>query len=678
MKNRWNRSEQSNSTALTQLIYGSHLIGLEDSLVLWGGGNTSVKRKETDHLGHTVDVLRIKGSGANLATVEERDFAGVKLEDMRQTYSLDSMSDESMVEFLSHCLMEPNGPRPSIETLLHGYIDAKAIIHSHADAILALVNTPNPDTLLEELFGAQLVRVPYIRPGFAMAKTAAASLAMNDTATGLILLNHGLVTWGETVEIAYDRHIAYVSAAEEFLMRKAPSFPVPAQLWTESDRLTLRQRLSPILRHYLSESPQIVLFNDDDAVKQLVSRNNIEELTQRGVATPDHILYTKRTPLVIMATPQMTDSELHILIKQEVVKYVEHYEAYFNRYQDGKTEMRDPHPIVTVVPHLGIFSIGETWRAAKVPLDIYTHTAQIINWAETAGGYQPISEAFAYDAEYWALELYKLSLRPPRRELDGRIALITGAARGIGAEVARRFIQEGARVVLVDKLVDVIQTADSLCETYGSDVALGVVADVTSESDIISAVSQAITAYGGLDILVSNAGTAPTGSLVDLSLTEWTKSMNINITGHFLITREVLRLMQRQAFGGSLVYIVSKNALVPGKEFGAYSVAKAAETQLGRIAAIEYGGQGIRANMINPDAIWTDLWSPALRHERAQAYGIDEDELETFYRNRTLLKRTVTASDVAEAALFFASSRSDKTTGCIVPVDAGVREGFPR
>ncbi len=680
MIDRWERGPEPPGGALAALVYASRLIGEEESLVLWGGGNTSLKVVETDHLQRRLEVLRIKGSGSDLKTCDGKDFAGVRLAEVLSVYARDTMTDDEMVEFISHCLMEANGPRPSIETLLHAFLPAPAVIHSHADAILALVDTPDPMAMITPLLGDQLAVVPYLRPGFDMAKSAAEAAKDHPQAEGMILLHHGLVTWGDTVELAYHRHIAIVSAAASFLADKARThFAIAKPRWTTAEREQLQVSLAPILRREMSgDLPRVLAFADEKPVLEFVEREDVSALSQVGVATPDHILHTKRVPVVIPAQPGMSVENLETLVSDRITRYIAEYQAYFDRYQTPSLPMRDPRPVVALVPGVGVWAVGADASLARIPLDIYRHTIGIIALAEAAGGYRSISEAEAFNVEYWPLELYKLTLRAPTRELTGRIAFITGGARGIGAAIARRLAQAGAVVVIADRLGDAAEaTARELRARHGPHAAFALRLDVTREEDVIGAVSTVVRRVGGIDILVSNAGTAPTGTLVELSTEDWEAAVKVNITGHFLVTREVLKVMMRQGCG-SVVYIVSKNALVPGPEFGAYSVAKAAEAQLGRIVAVEYGRYGIRANMINPDAIWTDLWSPKVRSDRAKAYHVAESELEEFYKNRSLLKRKVTVEDVAETALFLASDRSNKTTGAILPVDGGIREGFPR
>lgn len=680
MESRWKEDEVAENDLLSQLVYGSRLIGKDEQLVLWGGGNTSVKREEIDHAGRTQAILRIKNSGANLKLCDARDFTGLRLDEVRLLWNRSEMSDEAMLSYLEHCVVGPRGSRPSIETLLHAFLPDVVMIHSHADSILSLINTPNAETILADVYGKDIIVVPYLRSGFDLAKDAALRTAQLPQAYGMVLLHHGLFTWGSTVQEAYERHIELVTRAEQFL----ESLPLPVVSWQPhwpaKTRHRLQARLAPIMRRVLGGGePCILQWNDEAQTLRFVDRHDVESLTQKGVATPDHILRTKRAPVVIPARDEMTDAQLETLVRDRVKMYQNTYEEYYHRHSHGRGPMRDPRPVVALVPHVGYWTVGRSIRQAQIVHDIFQHTRDIMLQADRCGGYQSITEAQAFDVEYWPLELYKLTLQSPEREFTGRVALVTGAARGIGAAVAQRLAQEGAVVILGDRLdKETVALADKIQATQGPRSAMAVSLDVTNEDAVQTVINQIVREYGGLDILVSNAGIAPTGALVQLTLTEWERSLQINLTGHFLVTREVVKAMRRQAMGGSMIYIVSKNALVPGKEFGAYSVAKAGELQLGRIAAVEYGQDRIRSNMVNPDAIWTDLWSPEVRAERARAYHIAQDELEEYYRHRSLLDQVVTVDDVAEAVLFFASDRSSKTTGCILPVDAGIREGFPR
>lgn len=665
---------------LELLAYGSRLIGEESSLVLWGGGNTSLKVEQADHMGHATAVLRVKGSGSDLKFSRVPDFSGVRLDDIRWLLQRDAMTDEEMVAYISHCTMEPQGPRPSIETLLHGFLAPRAILHSHADAILTLVDTPDPVRLIRDVYGDRLAVVAYLRPGFAMAKTAYEEVRRApDHIEGLILLHHGLVTWGDTVEEAYHRHIALVTLAEEAIDRAGRPHAVAAPA-PDAERRNFLVRLAPCLKGALSRrDPHVLLFSDHDQVLDLLARPDARALTQRSVATPDHILHTKGVPLWLEVSPGLDDAALGETVQRAVDGYEHAYSAYFQRYNRGRHESLSPEPRVILVPGLGYFAAGRTLAAARVPFDIYRHTLRVIAGAQELGGYHPIAEPEAFEVEYWPLELYKLTLKPRPKELAGKVALVTGAGSGIGRACALSLAQAGAAVGVADLSPHSgAETVAAIQAQCGEGSALAMTMDVGDKTQVDAGVDATVAAYGGIDIVVSNAGIAPTGAILNLSPAEWEHSFRINTTGHFLVSQATLRVMRRQGVGGAFVFVVTKNALVPGKEFGAYSCAKAAEAQLARIIAIEHGSEGIRANMVNPDAVWTGLWSEDVRRERATAYHIRVEELEDFYRKRSLLQRVVLAEDVAQSVLFLCSERSAKTTGAILPVDAGIREAFPR
>ena len=427
---------------------------------------------------------------------------------------------------------------------------------------------------------------------------------------------------------------------------------------------------APELRGALGKARPVILEFDDSAeTLAFVNRPDLTRISQIGAATPDHLLYTKRFTLVIGDD-----------IGSALAEHVQRYENWY-RAHPSEFEMLDPNPRVVLAPGIGMWTAGKDARAARIVRDIYRHTMRIITRAEKAGGYETLNDEDAFHAEYWPLELYKLTLLPKEKELAGRVAIVTGAASGIGRAIAERFAEEGAHVVVTDvdeKLA--AEVAEGIVARNGLRRAVAVRLDVASEEDVERAFETTVREYGGVDILVSNAGISSFGSLDQLSSTDWDRAFAVNTRGHFLVARAAIRIMKRQGTGGSIVFNASKNVTAPGKEFGAYSVSKAAEAQLCRIVALEGGEYGIRANMLNPDAIFggSRFWSDEMRAMRAQSYGVPTEKLTDFYKNRTLLKAEVTAADVAEAALFFAGPRSSKTTGAMLPVDGGVKEAFPR
>ena len=427
-----------------------------------------------------------------------------------------------------------------------------------------------------------------------------------------------------------------------------------------------------MIRGALGAKQSVVLeFDDSDDVMRFLARPDLRHIATIGPATPDHLLYTKRFPLVIEAGDDITQT-----LQAHIDRYTDHYRAHPSEFA-----MLDPNPRVVLVPGAGMWTAGKDARAARIVHDIYRHTMRIIEDAESAGGYETLNDLDAFHAEYWPLELYKLTLLPKEKELAGKVVIITGAASGIGRACAERFAEEGAHVVVTDIDLQLAESvAQSIVEKNGLRRAIAVSLDVSSEDDVERAFAATIRAYGGVDIIVSNAGISSFGSLDVLPAADWDRAFAVNARGHFLVARAAMRVMKRQKTGGSIVFNASKNVTAPGKEFGAYSVSKAAEAQLCRIVALEGGEFGIRANMLNPDAIFggSRFWSDEMREMRANAYGIDAEKLPDFYKNRTLLKVQVTADDCAEAALFLAGPRSAKTTGAMLPVDGGVKEAFPR
>jgi rhamnulose-1-phosphate aldolase/alcohol dehydrogenase len=686
MHSRWNDEAARGLDPLDLLVYVSRLVGAETSLAIWGGGNTSLKLTEGDLRGRPIRVLRVKGSGSDLKSIARKDFPGVRLDDVLPLAERDEMGDQEMVDYLARCLQEPGSPRPSIETLLHGFLPFEAVIHTHADAIVALTNTDRGPEVVRELFGKDVVSIPYRRPGFRLSREVADAVRARPAARGVVLEKHGLITWGGTLEEAYRGTIDLVTRAEERLRvaardRLTVTGPTPA-VPEAAARRVVATAVAPVLRGLLGRDRRVVLrFDDGDDVLSLASAPEAARLTQVGPATPDHTIYSKRLPCYVPLTDPTSPAPVIEALHAAIPRFVREYTDYFEAHRVAEARLLDPYPRVVLVPGLGMFTTGKDARAAAIVADIYHHTAAVISAASAIGRYVSLTPAEAFGVEYWPLELYKLALAPPEKELARRIALVTGAAGGIGRAVARRLAREGAHVVVTDvDRAGAARVADEIEREAGAQRALGVGMDVTSEAGVEAAVRAAVEAYGGLDILVSNAGIAHSAPLDALALADWERSLAVNATGHFLVTRAALRVLLAQGLGGSLVYVATKNVMAPGKDFAAYSAAKAAEAQLAKVAAIEGGSHGIRANIVNPDAVFRDsgLWSAEVRRERARAQGIPEAELEAFYRTRNLLGVSILPEDVAEAVLFLASDRSAKTTGCTLTVDGGLRDAFPR
>jgi rhamnulose-1-phosphate aldolase/alcohol dehydrogenase len=661
----------------------SRMVGADTSLVLRGGGNTSVKTDEADVLGRPIRVLRVKGSGSDLASIRRADFSGVRLDDVLPLFDRDDMSDEEMVAYLARCLTDPSSPRPSIETLLHAFIPAVSVFHSHADAVLALINTPDPVAACREAFGDAVLTVPYRRPGFLLSKEVGAAVRARPDALGLILLNHGAVTWGATPEEAYARHLELVALAKAHVASRTtePVFVAEPRFRLEDDvRRRVAASVAPVIRGALSREKHVVaLYTDTPQVLEFVGSERGRAASAAGAATPDHILTTRRLPLwVDVADAADADGIAHVFAGA-LERWRAEYQAYAVRWRTDEPVL-EAAPRIVLVPGIGMWTLGRTPKAAMLARDIYLHTIGIMAGAEAMGGYRSLSEEDGFRAEYWPLELYKLTLAPPDRDLAGRVALVTGAASGLGRAITLRLAAAGAQVVATDVDVAGIEfVSTTIVEREGMGSALGWLLDVTRPEQVDEAFERAILEYGGVDVVVSNAGMAHCAPLEQLELADWDRSLAVNATGHFLVTRASLRHFRRQGAGGALVFVATKNVTAPGKDFAAYSASKAAEAQLARVAAIEAGSMGVRVNMVNPDAIFggSHLWDD-IREQRAAAYGVEPELLEGVYRGRTLLGVEVRAEDVAEAVLFLASDRSSRTTGTMLPVDGGVREAFPR
>ena len=686
MRSRWNDAEATSLDDLDLLVYASRLVGAETSLVVWGGGNTSIKRTERDHRGRAVEVLRVKGSGSDLKSVQRKDFPGVRMDDLRALLPREDMGDQEMVGYLAHSLQEPGGVRPSIETLLHGFLGARCVVHTHADAIVSLTNNDRVHDVFPAVYGKDVLTLRYLRPGFRISREVADAIAEHPEAKALVLERHGTITWGATVREAYEATLELITRAEEAIAerargRRAFGGPrVPALL--PDARRAEAVALAPRLRRLLSRARRVVVtFDDSPAVAEFAGSADAPRLSQVGPATPDHTIYTKRLPCFVATDGAARGPALAAAVEQAVAAFARDYTAYFEAHRVEGAELGDPLPRVVLVPGLGMFTAGRDRRTAGIVQDIYHHTIDVIGGASAFGAYVSLSARDAFDVEYWPLELYKLALAPPERELARRVALVTGGASGIGRAIARRLAAEGAHVVVGDlDEPGAVRTAEDIVAAVGSGRALGLGMDVTREASVRAAFEAALLAYGGLDVLVSNAGIAHSAPVADLRLEDWERAFAVNATGHFLVAREAMRVLIAQGLGGCLVFVATKNVMSPGKDFAAYSASKAAEAQLAKVLALEGAPHGIRSNIINPDAVFQDsrLWSAEIRRERAAAQGIAVEELEDFYRKRNLLGVRVLPEDVAEAALFLASDRSAKTTGCTLTVDGGVKEAFPR
>jgi rhamnulose-1-phosphate aldolase/alcohol dehydrogenase len=679
---RWDDAVASRLDMLDALAYRSNLLGADRALANQGGGNTSAKQTVVDHAGRETRVLWVKGSGTDLATITAAGFPGIRLDELLPLRERDAMDDAAMVDYLLRSAVRPDQPRPSIETLLHAFIPAPHVDHTHPDAVIALTSTPRGRELAEEAFGGEIVWLDYQRPGFDMSRRIAQLLEESPSARAVLLEKHGLVTWGDTGEESYRATIEFVTRASQAIEQAAAGrFGLGGPDRTEHEEgsaRTLLARALPALRGALLADADGVILEVDRSPEAIAFASSVRapEVSQIGAPCPDHLINTKHKPLV--AEP---DADA---LRAGVAEYGDWYRAYYERNLDDETRQFpiDPAgPRIVLVPGVGIVTSGPDAGRARFARDLYHRAIAVQDAADAMGGFRSLSESEAFAIEYWPLERYKLAQAPPRGELAGRVALITGGASGIGRATARMLASRGAHVVVADRNLDgAEEVAAELVAAFGLRRGLAVPVDVTSEDAVIEMTQRTVLEYGGIDILVASAGLATSAPITETTLADWEQNYAVLARGYFLAARETFRVLLEQGRGGSVVFVASKNALVAGANAAAYSSAKAASLHLARCLAEEGGPHGIRVNTVNPDAViqGSSIWSSDWKAERASTYGVTEDELQTFYKGRTKLGVAVLPEDVAEAIAFFAGPRSAKSTGNVVNVDGGVTAAYPR
>ncbi|CAH0184326.1 MULTISPECIES: bifunctional aldolase/short-chain dehydrogenase [Bacillaceae] len=688
VNNLWNDKEASKVTSgVEELVYRSNLIGTDRAVCNWGGGNTSMKTMEKDFRGREIEVMWVKGSGSDLATMKAGNFTGLNLADIHPLIERDDMPDADMVEYLSHCMIDSKHPRMSIETLLHAFLPFKHVDHTHPDAIISLCCADNGKEVANEIFGDRFVWVPYERPGFTLSKMIAKGVKNNPQAELVLMEKHGLVTWGETSKEAYEKTISIITEAEEFIKsRQHEEDAFGGQAFDslpEAERKKVLASIMPVIRGAVGEEKKMLLtFDDADDVLQFLNSKNAAALSQVGAACPDHLVHTKMKPLFINWDPQNERTESLVeKVKTGIQQYKEEYKQYFERNKNEGDVMFEAAPRVILIPGVGMVNTGRNVAMANVSGALYHRAIAVMKGATALGEFVSLSENESYNVEYWPLELYKLSLSPAEAEFSRKVAFITGGAGGIGSATARRLVSEGAHVVLADLNIEGAEkVADEINKEYGEIRAAAFKMDVTSEEQVQDAFEKSALTFGGIDIIVNNAGLATSSPFDETTLKEWNLNMNVLGTGYFLVAREAFKQMKQQGTGGNMVFVGSKNSVYAGKNASAYSSVKALETHLARCIAVEGGDFGIRVNSVLPDAVLqgSSIWGSGWRQERAAAYGIEPDQLEDHYKKRTTLLVNIFPEDIAESIAFFASSKADKTTGCMVTVDGGVPGAFNR
>jgi rhamnose utilization protein RhaD (predicted bifunctional aldolase and dehydrogenase)/NAD(P)-dependent dehydrogenase (short-subunit alcohol dehydrogenase family) len=663
--------------------YTARLIGADPALVLHGGGNTSVKAKATTVLGETIDVLHIKGSGWDLATIEPAGHPAVRLEPLLRLRRLDAMTDEAMVNELRTNLLDAAAPNPSVETLLHALLPARFIDHTHADAILALCDQPDGKRIFESLLGRGLVWVPYVMPGFALAKRCVEAfehVAAETEPTIMVLERHGLFTWGDGARESYQRTIDAVTRAERYAVEHRRTVAIGARapatrVWPPN----LLPRIRGVFAKLAGDLPErgpIVRTRSTGALLEFLARADAPDLVAKGCMTPDHVLRTKPTALLLTEADFSDHANLAARLEAAVRDYARRYDAYFEGMvlaKGVKKNKLDPWPRVVLLPGFGACAIGATAREADIVLDIYEHTAEVMRTAADVGTYAPCSHADLFDVEYWSLEQAKV--KPTSRlPLSRCVAFVTGAASGIGCATALRMLAAGAHVAMVDKDFDAtLAQPGGPLTACGTDRVLKLTADVRDAGSVERAFAQTVSAWGGVDVVISNAGTAAEGQLETPSGEAALRdSLELNCLSHAIVARSAVDIMIAQGRGGCLCFNASKSAFNPGPGFGPYAVAKSALIALMRQYAVDLGAQQIRSNAVNADRIRTHLFAGGVLESRARARGLSVDE----YFRANLLTREVTAEDVADAFVYLASARA--TTGCVVTVDGGNAAAFPR
>lgn len=676
------------------LVYRSNLLGADLRITNFGGGNTSCKAVGKDPLtGKGVEVMWVKGSGGDLGTMTKSGLAALYLERLRNLKNIyrGLEHEDEMVELFNHCIFDLNSKAPSIDTPLHGFLPFKHIDHMHPDAAIAIAASKDGKKITQDLFGGKIGWIEWQRPGFDLALKLRKYVDEHPGIRGIILASHGLFTWGDTSYSCYVNTLEVIDQCAKYINNKvskqrAVFGGIRIKSLSKKDRIKKAAWLAPILRGYCSSRAKMVgHFTDEDSVLEFVNSKDLKRLAQMGTSCPDHFLRTKISPLVLDLN---TDEAMNHVgaVKEKIGPQFEAYRKMYSEYYNAckhrnSPAMRDSNPVVILFPGVGMFTFARDKQTARVAAEFYVNAINVMRGAEAISEYAALPKQEAFDIEYWLLEEAKLARRPKPKALTGRVALITGSAGGIGKAIAKKFADESACVVICDNDRERLEGAKAeFLKKYGRDVFAADILDVTNPADVQKLFDEASLSFGGIDIVVNCAGLSISKPLEDHTEKDWDIQYDVMVKGQFLVTQKGVEIMRKQNFGGDILNIVSKNALVSGPNNAAYGSAKAAQLHLSRLNAAELGKDKIRVNVVNPDAVITDskIWSGAWADGRAKAYGVKVEELPAFYAKRTLLNEIINPEDIANACFAFVSGLLDKSTGNIVNVDGGVAAAFVR
>ncbi|CAN7184893.1 bifunctional aldolase/short-chain dehydrogenase [Mycolicibacterium frederiksbergense] len=676
------------NTTVAELIARSNALGSDPKNTNYAGGNTSAKGTDTDPVtGEDIDLLWVKGSGGDLGTLTESGLAVLRLDRMRALVDVYPGVDreDEMVAAFDYCLHGKGGAAPSIDTAMHGLVDAAHVDHLHPDSGIAIATAADGEALTSKIFGDRVAWVPWRRPGFQLGLDISAIKKANPQAIGCILGGHGITAWGETSDAAQANSLEIIRAAEEYIRANGAEQPFGAPLdgyaaLPETQRRAKAAALAPFIRGLASaDRPQVGHFTDAAPVLEFLGAAEHPRLAGLGTSCPDHFLRTKVKPLVLDLPADAGIEESKARLTELHEQYRADYRAYYERYATADSPaMRGADPAIVLVPGVGMFSYGKDKQTARVAGEFYLNAINVMRGAEAISSYAPIDEAEKFRIEYWALEEAKLARMPKPKPLATRIALVTGAASGIGKAIATRLAGEGACVVIAD--LNAEKAAEAAAEIGNADVAVGIAADVTDEDAVQAAIDAAALAFGGVDIVVNNAGLSLSKSLLDTTAADWDLQHNVMARGSFLVSKAAARALIDQKLGGDIIYISSKNSVFAGPNNIAYSATKADQAHQVRLLAAELGEHGVKVNGINPDGVvrGSGIFAGGWGAKRAAVYGVPEEELGAYYAQRTLLKREVLPENIANAAFALCTSDFSHTTGLHVPVDAGVAAAFLR